>query len=153
MSDSSRSNGPTNRWGWRFLQADGLSVAAMNRGAKKATAAPPVPPKRVPSAPPAAAAPPSLFGNLMSTIWQGFAFGTGSGIAHKAVDAVMCPPPIIEAKTATTDELIRDIGLSCGYFKASYDDCVYNDKRECEKINVQYRDCLDILKKYDNILP
>ena len=140
MSDSSRSNGPTNRWGWQFLQADGMSVAAMNRGAK--------------TAPPAAAPPsPSMFGNLMATIGQGFAFGSGSEVAHKAVYTVVSSPSVIKLETATTDELIRDIGISCGYFKASYDDCVYNDKRECEKINVQYRDCLDILKKYDNILP
>ena len=141
MSDSSRSIGTTNRWGWQFMQADGLSVAAMNRGTKKAR-----------SGPPAASPPPSMFGNLMSTIGQGFAFGTGSEVAHKVVDTVVNSPSVIKLETSTTDELIRDIGLSCGYFKASYDDCVYNDKRECEKINVQYRECLEILKKYDNVI-
>ena len=159
MSKPPHSDTVTNRWGWQFMQGDGVSVAAMNsRAPKKAPSAPP--PKRARSAPPAAAAAaappagssPSMFGNLMATIGQGFAFGTGSGIAHKAVDAVLCPPPIIESKNATTEELIRDIGLSCGYFKAAYDDCVYNDKRECEKINVQYRECLEILKKYDNVI-
>jgi len=142
MSAPPPSNGGTTRWGWQFMQADGLSVAAMNRvSAKKGT-----------SGPPAAAPPPSMFGNLMSTIGQGFAFGTGSGIAHKAVDAVVSSPSVIKLETATTDKLIRDIGISCGYFKVSYDDCVYNDRRECEKINGQYRECLDILKKYDNVI-
>ncbi len=32
---------------------------------------------------------PSLMGGLLGTVAQGFAFGTGSSIAHRGVDAVM----------------------------------------------------------------
>jgi hypothetical protein len=146
MSKPPHSDTVTNRWGWQFMQGDGMSVAAMNSvGAKRVPSGPSAPPVAV-------APPPSMFGNLMATIGQGFSFGTGSEVAHKAVDTVVSSPSVIKLDTATTDELIRDIGLSCGYFKTVYDDCVYNDKRECEKINGQYRECLDILKKYDNII-
>jgi len=87
----------------------------------------------------------------MSTIGQGFAFGTGSAIAHKAVDTVVGTPLVIEKET--TEELIRSIGVSCRYFKAAYDDCVQNNGSECDKINDHYKQCLEILKKYDNVLP
>ena len=152
----------SNRWGWQFMQADGMSVAAMNAtrpkrpkstssggGAPRAPPVPPAPP--LPTDSRVGASTPSIFGNLISTIGQGFAFGTGSAIAHKAVDTVVGTPLVIEKET--TEELIRSIGVSCRYFKAAYDDCVQHNRGECEKINDHYKECLEILKKYDNVLP
>ena len=50
-----------------------------------------VPPSRVTTSPPAPApqsSVPSVGGGLLSTIAQGFAFGTGSSLAHKGVESI-----------------------------------------------------------------
>ena len=44
MSEPPHSDTVTNRWGWQFMQGDGLSVAAMNSvGAKRIPSAPSAP--------------------------------------------------------------------------------------------------------------
>ena len=133
-----------NPWGWQFMQAEGVSVSEMNNRKTKKTGylAPilsiPPPPKQ------SVSKQPSMFGNLMATVGQGVAFGTGSGIAHKTLDT-----PVFIPSNATDAELIKEIRKSCNYFKLYYENCMQTNRAECEKINSQYLDCLDTLKKYD----
>lgn len=44
-----------------------------------------------------------MLGGLASTIAQGMAFGTGSAVAHRAVDAVVGPRTIQHEHTQVTD--------------------------------------------------
>nr|CAD1828012.1 unnamed protein product [Ananas comosus var. bracteatus] len=75
-------------------------MARRSSGGRSAPrAAPRAAPVRNPPQPARQAPPPapaqgggSILGGIGSTIAQGMAFGTGSAMAHRAVDAVMGPP-------------------------------------------------------------
>ncbi|GMI83748.1 hypothetical protein like AT5G09570 [Hibiscus trionum] len=78
-------------------------MARRSSGRSASRSAPRPAPARSPPPQPAHHAPPpapaqsgggSLLGGLGSTIAQGMAFGTGSAVAHRAVDAVMGPRTI-----------------------------------------------------------
>ncbi|GMH14680.1 hypothetical protein Nepgr_016521 [Nepenthes gracilis] len=74
------------------------------------------PPQPVSHAPPPASVPASsggsMVGGLGATIAQGMAFGTGSAVAHRAVDAVLGPRTIQHE----TD--------SCGIHSKAFQDCL-----------------------------
>ncbi|KAF8681833.1 hypothetical protein HU200_045275 [Digitaria exilis] len=55
---------------------------------------PPQPARQAPPPAPAQTSGGSILGGIGSTIAQGMAFGTGSAMAHRAVDAVMGPRTI-----------------------------------------------------------
>ncbi|KAH7860860.1 hypothetical protein Vadar_018860 [Vaccinium darrowii] len=78
-------------------------MARRSSGGRSARAAPRHTPVRNPPQPASHAPPPapvqssggsSILGGLGATIAQGMAFGTGSAVAHRAVDAVMGPRTI-----------------------------------------------------------
>ncbi|CAM6100516.1 unnamed protein product [Calypogeia fissa] len=65
------------------------------------------PPARVNQAPPPAipqqSTGGSMFGGLAGTIAQGMAFGTGSAVAHRAVDAVVGPRTVTHEHAQVSD--------------------------------------------------
>ncbi|KAK9286504.1 hypothetical protein L1049_014902 [Liquidambar formosana] len=74
----------------------------------------------------------SMLGGLGATIAQGMAFGTGSAVAHRAVDAVVGPRTIqheavvseaAAAPASTTSSLGSD---ACGIHSKAFQDCVNN---------------------------
>ena len=69
----------------------------------------------------------SMMGGLLSTVAQGFAFGTGSSIAHRGVDAVMGNNQI----TNTDTEQVSQINNKDSDFNA------------CKIIFQQYQQCLE----------
>ncbi|OAE28572.1 hypothetical protein AXG93_2175s1560 [Marchantia polymorpha subsp. ruderalis] len=77
------------------------------RPAPRAMASRSPPPARVQPAPPPAVQQPSgggsMLGGLASTIAQGMAFGTGSAVAHRAVDAIAGPRTIQHEHVQTSD--------------------------------------------------
>ncbi|KAK4766335.1 hypothetical protein SAY87_007977 [Trapa incisa] len=88
-------------------------------------------------APPPAPAQPSgggsILGGIGSTIAQGMAFGSGSALAHQAVDAVMGPRTIqhetvvtgaASAPEATTNSLGG--GDACSIHSKAFQDCLNN---------------------------
>ncbi|XP_031114456.1 coiled-coil-helix-coiled-coil-helix domain-containing protein 10, mitochondrial-like isoform X2 [Ipomoea triloba] len=109
-------------------------------------------PRRAPPPAPVNHAPPpapvqssgggSMLGNIGSTIAQGMAFGTGSAVAHRAVDAVMGPRtvqhemvggPAPDAQAPTTNS----VGGSdaCGMHTKAFQDCLNssgNDISKCQ---------------------
>ncbi|KAI3509435.1 hypothetical protein L2E82_24984 [Cichorium intybus] len=93
-------------------------------------------PARSPPAPASRAPPPapvqsssggSMLGGIGSTIAQGMAFGTGSAVAHRAVDAVMGPRTIQhEAVVAAATEMPTNSSVSdaCGMHSKAFQDCI-----------------------------
>ncbi|XP_057978189.1 uncharacterized protein C6C3.02c isoform X2 [Malania oleifera] len=102
------------------------------------------PPRRSPvrNAPqPASHAPPpapaqggsggSMLGGLGSTIAQGMAFGTGSAVAHRAVDAVM-GPRTIQHETVSSEGAAAPVPMTnnpggpdaCGSHSKAFQDCL-----------------------------
>ncbi|XP_073029331.1 uncharacterized protein [Primulina eburnea] len=85
----------------------------------------------------------SMLGNIGSTIGQGIAFGTGSAVAHRAVDAVMGPRTIhqetvlLKAATAEPAPTSASLGGSdaCIVHSKAFQDCLNsygNDISKCQ---------------------
>ncbi|KAA8545669.1 hypothetical protein F0562_020880 [Nyssa sinensis] len=84
----------------------------------------------------------SMLGSIGSTIAQGMAFGTGSAVAHRAVDAVMGPRTIqhetVASETAGAPApTTNSIGASdtCGVHSKAFQDCLNssgNDISKCQ---------------------
>ena len=79
-----------------------------------------------------------MLGGIGSTIAQGMAFGTGSAVAHRAVDAVMGPRTIqhetvaVSAPDAATTSSGSD---ACGMHSKAFQDCLNssgNDIGKCQ---------------------
>ncbi|KAJ4716762.1 Cox19-like CHCH family protein [Melia azedarach] len=97
------------------------------------------PPQRVQHAPPPAPAQSggsgSLLGGIGSTIAQGMAFGTGSAVAHRAVDAVM-GPRTIQHETAVSEAAAAAAPApttssfagsdACNIHSKAFQDCINN---------------------------
>ena len=73
-----------------------------------------------------------MLGGLGATIAQGVAFGTGSAVAHRAVDAVMGPRTIqhetvgAEAASAQPAPATSSAGDACNLHSRAFQDCVNN---------------------------
>ncbi|CAA2998933.1 Hypothetical predicted protein [Olea europaea subsp. europaea] len=83
----------------------------------------------------------SMLGNIGSTIAQGMAFGTGSAVAHRAVDAVMGPRTIqhetVASEAAAPAPAAHSIGGSdaCSVHSKAFQDCLNgygNDISKCQ---------------------
>ncbi|KAI3525533.1 hypothetical protein L1887_04389 [Cichorium endivia] len=105
-----------------------------------ARAPPPAPVNRAP--PPAPVQPSSggsMLGGIGSTIAQGLAFGTGSAVAHRAVDSIMGPRTIqhetvpgAAVPEASTNTSVSD---ACGMHSKAFTDCINssgNDISKCQ---------------------
>ncbi|XP_021300659.1 uncharacterized protein C6C3.02c [Herrania umbratica] len=127
--------------------------------------APRAAPARSPPPPPAQRAPPpplaqsgsggSMLGGIGSTIAQGMAFGTGSAVAHRAVDAVMGPRTIqhetvvteaaaAPATAATTNSLAGSDACSIHY--KAFQDCLNSYGTDINKCQF-YMDMLSECRK------
>ncbi|KAG9440175.1 hypothetical protein H6P81_020340 [Aristolochia fimbriata] len=105
-------------------------------GGRPARPAPRAAPVRNPPQPATHAPPPapvqsgggSLLGGIGSTIAQGMAFGTGSAVAHRAVDAVMGPRTIqhetVVSEAAAAAPANSTSMDSCGIHSKAFQDCV-----------------------------
>ncbi|KAL3617328.1 hypothetical protein CASFOL_038873 [Castilleja foliolosa] len=94
----------------------------------------------------------SMLGSIGSTIAQGMAFGTGSAVAHRAVDAVMGPRTIqhetvaSEAAGAPAPAAPTSMGGSeaCGMQSKAFQDCLNgygNDISKCQFYMDMLADC------------
>ncbi|KAK2662860.1 hypothetical protein Ddye_001434 [Dipteronia dyeriana] len=96
----------------------------------------------------------SLLGGIGSTIAQGMAFGTGSAVAHRAVDAVMGPRTIqhesvvSEAASAAPVSTTSSFGGSdaCNVHSKAFQDCISNFGSDISKCQF-YMDMLEACKK------
>lgn len=115
------------------------------------------PPQPVNHAPPPAPAQSggggSLLGGIGSTIAQGMAFGTGSAVAHRAVDAVMGPRTIqhetvvTEAAAAVPAPTASSMGGdACSIHSKAFQDCVNNFGSDISKCQF-YMDMLAECRK------
>jgi len=114
-------------------------------------AAPAPPPQRAPQpkAPTQTATmsspPPSGGGGMLSglgsVIAQGMAFGTGSAVAHRTVDAVMGPRSVqheyAESKTETTSAA-PVAARSCDNFMADFNKCLTESKGNAAACQFQF---------------
>ncbi|GJM96226.1 hypothetical protein PR202_gb11376 [Eleusine coracana subsp. coracana] len=73
----------------------------------------------------------SILGGIGSTIAQGMAFGTGSAMAHRAVDAVMGPRTIqhetvVSEAAASAPAAPSMNNDSCSIHSKAFQDCINN---------------------------
>ncbi|CAL4943761.1 unnamed protein product [Urochloa decumbens] len=91
---------------------------------------PPQPVRQAPPPAPAQSGGGSILGGIGSTIAQGMAFGTGSAMAHRAVDAVMGPRTIqhetvvSEAAAAAPAAPMMNAADSCSNHNKAFQDCI-----------------------------
>eukprot|EP00249_Psilotum_nudum_P025330 c29690_g1_i1 orf=333-770(+) len=87
----------------------------------------------------------SLLGGMAGTIAQGMAFGTGSAVAHRAVDSLMGPRVVQHEHSAVESPTAEQIGSPalttvggmdlCGNHAKSFQDCLSmytNDIGKCQ---------------------
>ncbi|MTV28879.1 coiled-coil-helix-coiled-coil-helix domain-containing protein [Nitriliruptoraceae bacterium ZYF776] len=93
-----------------------------------------------------------MLGGIGSTIAQGMAFGTGSAVAHRAVDAVVGPRTIQhehvgsaapEAAAASTNSSFSD---ACGMHSKAFQDCINSSGSDISKCQF-YMDMLAECRK------
>ncbi|XWS39794.1 hypothetical protein CRYUN_Cryun18bG0085000 [Craigia yunnanensis] len=103
---------------------------------------PPQPAQHAPPPAPAQSGSGGLLGGIGSTIAQGMAFGTGSAVAHRAVDAVMGPRTIqhetvvsevaaASAQAATTNSFTGSD--ACNIHSKAFQDCLNSYGNEISK--------------------
>ncbi|KAG4999476.1 hypothetical protein AAZX31_08G065000 [Glycine max] len=102
----------------------------------------PAPVHHAPPPAPAQSGGGSMLGGIGSTIAQGMAFGTGSAVAHRAVDAVMGPRTIqhetvvTEAAAAAPAPTANTFGGdACSIHTKAFQDCLNgygNDISKCQ---------------------
>ncbi|CAK9179351.1 unnamed protein product [Ilex paraguariensis] len=125
-------------------------------------AAPRQAPARNPPAPANHAPPPapvqggsggSILGSIGSTIAQGMAFGGGSAMAHRAVDAVLGPRTIqhesvVSEAAAAPAPHMNSIGGSdaCGVHSKAFQDCLNSSGNDISKCQF-YMDMLSECKR------
>ncbi|XP_021714040.1 coiled-coil-helix-coiled-coil-helix domain-containing protein 10, mitochondrial-like [Chenopodium quinoa] len=112
------------------------------------------PPQPARQAPPPAPAPASsggsMLGGLGATIAQGVAFGTGSAVAHRAVDAVVGPRTIqhetVVNEAAAPASVNNSVGDACGIHNKAFQDCLNNFGSEISRCQF-YLDMLSECRK------
>lgn len=108
-----------------------LLCSILGRTAPRPVRNPPQPARSAP--PPAPVQGGSALGGIGATIADGIAFGTGSAIAHRAVDSVLGPRTIQHemvappAPAATAALLSSSIGSdACNTHSKAFQDCINN---------------------------
>ncbi|GKU97894.1 hypothetical protein SLEP1_g10973 [Rubroshorea leprosula] len=93
----------------------------------------------------------SILGGIGSTIAQGMAFGTGSAVAHRAVDAVL-GPRTIQHETVVTEAAAAPTANSlsgsdaCSIHSKAFQDCISNYGNDISKCQF-YMDMLSECRK------
>ncbi|CAL0313992.1 unnamed protein product [Lupinus luteus] len=93
----------------------------------------------------------SLLGSIGSTIAQGMAFGTGSAVAHRAVDAVMGPRTVQHEVVGAADAAPAPTantfgGDACSVHSKAFQDCITHYGSEISKCQF-YMDMLAECKR------
>ncbi|CAM8923977.1 hypothetical protein QQ045_022683 [Rhodiola kirilowii] len=131
-------------------------MARRSGGGRSARPAPRAAPMRNPPAPVNRAPPPAtapaqgggMMSGIGSTIAQGLAFGTGSAMAHRAVDAVV-GPRTIQHEMASTEALAAAPASgadACNIHNKAFQDCVNNFGSDISKCQF-YMDMLAECKR------
>ena len=82
----------------------------------------------------------SFFSNIISTITQGFAFGSGSAIAHKTIDS------ITKSDDTVKSDYIKDQNIDCNQLLNLYTECIQKvqieaDISKCDQLINLYEKC------------
>ncbi|KAI4342301.1 hypothetical protein MLD38_026941 [Melastoma candidum] len=128
-------------------------------GGRPAPRAAPRPAARSPPPQPVSHAPPpapvqsgggGILSGIGSTIAQGMAFGTGSAVAHRAVDAVMGPRTVqhemVGASAAAEPVASSTAPDACSIHSKAFQDCVNNFGSDISKCQF-YMDMLSECRK------
>ncbi|KAI3774618.1 hypothetical protein L1987_49177 [Smallanthus sonchifolius] len=112
---------------------------------------PPAPVNRAPPpAPVQSSSGGSMLGGIGSTIAQGMAFGTGSAVAHRAVDAVMGPRTIqhetVPAAVPEAAAASSPYSDACGMHYKAFQDCINSSGSDIGKCQF-YMDMLSECRK------
>ncbi|CAN6854741.1 unnamed protein product [Brassica oleracea var. botrytis] len=104
-----------------------------------------------PPAPAQATSGGGMFSGIGSTIAQGMAFGTGSAVAHRAVDSVMGPRTIQHETVEAASASVAPVGSSmfsssCDIHAKAFQDCISSYGSDISKCQF-YMDMLSECKK------
>ncbi|KAJ0821437.1 putative cysteine alpha-hairpin motif superfamily [Helianthus annuus] len=102
------------------------------------SAPPPAPVNRAPPpAPVQSSSGGSMLGGIGSTIAQGMAFGTGSAVAHRAVDAIVGPRTIqhetVAAAAPEASATSSSFSDACGMHSKAFQDCINSSGSDISK--------------------
>lgn len=98
-----------------------------------------------------------MLGSLGATVAQGMAFGTGSAVAHRAVDAVMGPRTIqhetvvSEAVASAPTPGSSGVGDACGIHSKAFQDCINSSGSDISKCQF-YLDMLNECKRNSGVM-
>ncbi|KAJ7968319.1 Cox19-like CHCH family protein [Quillaja saponaria] len=134
-------------------------------GARSSRAVPRHAPARNPPQPVHSAPPPaptqsggggSMLGGIGSTIAQGMAFGTGSAVAHRAVDSVMGPRTIqhetvVSESAAAPAPAANSFSDACGVHTKAFQDCLISSGNDISKCQF-YMDMLSECRRNSGML-
>jgi hypothetical protein len=98
------------------------------------------------AAPPPVVQQQSASSGLLGTMAQGMAFGGGSAMAHRAVDAVLGPRygPVQPMEAHQAAETIVQEGMACGSQAKSFSDCMSlsgGDMEACRVFFERMQEC------------
>ena len=101
--------------------------------------------------PPQPKAPPeqSMLKQMVGTVLQGFAFGTGSSIAHKAIDNLSTPNDNVSSTIVDSTDVLDN--SNCKDILTDYNICIKNSPALYGGDNQQSQ-CGDILRLYNNCI-
>ncbi|MFS7979338.1 putative cysteine alpha-hairpin motif superfamily [Helianthus anomalus] len=110
----------------------------------------PAPVKQAPPPVPAPSSGGSVLGSIGSTIAEGMAFGGGSAVAHRAVDAVMGPRTIrhetVSAAAPESAATASSNSDACGMHYKAFQDCINSSGSDISKCQF-YMDMLSSCRK------
>ena len=113
---------------------------------------PKAPPPQPKAPPPQPKAPPheqSMLKQMVGTVLQGFAFGTGSSIAHKAIDNLSTPNDNVSSTIVDYTDVLDN--SNCKDILTDYNICIKNSPALYGDDNHQSQ-CGDILRLYNNCI-
>nr|XP_043621314.1 uncharacterized protein C6C3.02c [Erigeron canadensis] len=118
------------------------------------SAPPPATASRAPPPAPVQSSGGGMFGGVGSMIAQGMAFGTGSAVAHRAVDAVVGPRTIqhetVGAAAATDVGINNTVPDACGMHSKAFQDCLNSSGSDIGKCQF-YMDMLAECKRNSSL--
>ena len=116
-------------------RSGGGGARAAPRPAPRRSAPPPQPVQHAPPPAPVQSSGGSMLGGLGATIAQGMAFGTGSAIAHRAVDGIMGP------RSVTHEHVNTDAPVSAAASSANLSTVSGADA--CTNQTKSFQDCVN----------
>ena len=88
--------------------------------------------------------PDTFFGNMMGTMAQGIAFGTGSSLANKAIDSIFGTNITLDNKESSNIKDTSNELINCKELTDNYNICLEENNHNCGQIKHLLDNCLEM---------